>query len=356
MESLILFTAGDERRVTESQDNVLTPASAGSKTQSTNGISATVAPVVVNSTILYVQEKGARVRNLDYDLTAGISGKYTGSDLSIMAKHLTDGYTIVAMDYSLEPDGILWLVRSDGVLLGLTYLKQQKVWGWHHHVTKGKVESLTVISEAGRDAVYMVVNRTINGATVRYIERLEPRIVTSAADAFCVDAGLTYNGAPATTISGLDHLEGESVAVLADGNEVTGLTVTAGAITLPIAASIVHIGLAYTPVLETLDLDSGSRFNAVRGKEVSVSHVTLEVEDSRGGWVGPRPDADGDVEIMHEIKPRFDSDWYDAIALRTFKENIDIEPKWSSGGGIRIEQRSPLPMGIISITPRFDVG
>jgi hypothetical protein len=350
LDSLILLTSSAEWKVTEGQDQVLTPYTIGIKTQSFNGASW-VPPVIINNTAIYVQEKGGRIRDLGYQFSAD---KFEGNDLSLMSEHLFEGYQITEMAFSAEPYGILWCVRDDGVLLGLTYQREHQVWGWHQHALGGNVESVAVIGEDNRDALYMVVNRTIDGSTVRYIERMEIRDVSSATNAFCVDSGLTYDGAPATVISGLDHLEGEDVAVLADGNEVTGLIVTSGSITLPTAASVVHVGLLYTPAIELLDIDSPEQ-TTIKSKTVSVSQVTIEVESSRGGFVGPKLD-DGSTGQMLEIKPRFESDSYDAIDLRTHKEVINIDPQWVRGGGIRIEQRSPLPLAILSVIPRVDIG
>lgn len=349
LDSLILLTSGGEWKVTEGQDQVLTPFTIGVKSQSFNGASY-VPPVIINNTVLYIQEKGTRIRDLGYQFSAD---KFEGNDLSLMSEHLFEGHQIVDMAFSAEPYGILWCVRDDGILLGLTYQREQQVWGWHQHDLGGIVESVAVISEDNRDALYMIIQRTINSVAVRYIERMEIRDTSSAENAFCVDSGLSYNGTPVTEILDLDHLEGEDVAVLADGNEVTGLTVSGGAITLPRAASVVHTGLAYTPAIELLDIDSPGQ-TTIKGREVSVSQVIMEVENSRGGFIGPRLD-DGGTGQMLEIKPRFQSDGYDSIALKTFKQEINIDPQWQKGGGVRIEQRSPLPLAILSVIPRVDI-
>jgi len=429
LDALVLLTSGGEWLISEGQDKVLTPASVGARIQSYNG-SSWVPPAVINSTVLYVQEKGARIRDLGYEFS---SDKYTGNDLSLMSEQLFEGYTVEEMTYSDEPYGILWCVRDDGVLLGLTYQREHQVWGWHHHVTDGEFESITSISEDGRDAVYVIVKRTINGSTVRYVERMEPRFTSSPEDVFCVDSGLsldnpstitgatqanpvviTDNGHPysdgdlidirdivgmtelngnrykvagkttntyqltdeddvnidgtgftayvsggtsreaVTVISGLDHLEDELVAVVANGVEVTGLTVSSGAITLPRAASIIHVGLAYIPTMELLDIDVPSATETLKGLKISVSKVILEVEKSRGGWVGGKQ-FDGTYDMV-EIKPRFDSDGYGAIALKTFKEEVVIPPNWGVGGGVRIEQRSPFPLAVLSVIPDVTVG
>lgn len=349
LDAMILLTSGGEWRVTEGQDQVLTPSTVGIRIQSYNG-SSWVPPAVIDDTVVYVQEKGGRLRDIKYQFS---DDKYSGNDLSIMAEHLFEGFEVKEMAYAAEPYGILWVVRNDGVLLGLTYQREHQVWAWHHHTTDGLFESVTVISEDGRDATYVSIKRTVNGVTKRYIERLEPRIVSSAADVFCVDSGLSYNGVAITTVSGLDHLEGKDVVAVADGNVVTGLTVVSGSVTLPRAASKIHVGLPYTPVMELLDIDVPSTTDTLKGKHVSVSSVIIEVEKTRGGWVGPISD-DGTADMI-EIKPRFDSDGYGPLPLKTFKQEVTIQPGWNKGGGIRIEQRAPMPMAVLSVIPDVDV-
>ena len=353
--SLLLLTAGCEWKVTEGQEKVLTPSTMGVRPQSYNGASK-VPPVIINSTVVYVQEKGARIRDLAYEF---ISDNYTGNDLSLMALHLFEGFEIISMAYAAEPDGILYCIRDDGVLLGFTYQKEHKVWGWHQHSTPaaGKFEWVESVTEEDRDVIYAIIKRTINGVTKRYVERLETREQTNSEDCFYVDSGLSYNGSPVTVISGLDHLEGEEVIILADGNVVNGLTVSDGAITLLREASKVHVGLAYVPAIETLDIDIPSAQETLKSRSVSVSKVYIEVEKSRGGWIGPRSDVEsGYIPTEFEIKPRFDSDGYESIQLKTFKQEVIIDPLWAKGGGIRIEQRSPLPLSILSIIPDIDVG
>lgn len=353
LNALILLTSGAEWEVTEGSENVLTPATTGIKPQSYNGASI-VPPIIANSTVLFIQEKGAKVRDLSYEF---VSDNYTGNDLSLMSEHLFTDYELTAMSYAAEPYGIVWCVRDDGVLLGLTYQREHQVWGWHHHTTQGLFEDVATITEEKRDATYVIVKRNINGVDRRYVERLEKREQTTVEDCFYVDSGLSYDGVEVTSVSGLDHLEGETVSILADGNVVEDMVVTSGSITLPRAASKIHIGLPYVPVIETLDIDIPSAQDTLKSKSVSVSKVYIEVEKSRGGWVGPRVDVEsGYTSTMFEIKPRFDNDGYGSIALKTYKEEIVIDPMWSKGGGIRVEQRSPLPLSILSIIPDIAVG
>jgi len=350
LDALILLTSGGEWRVTEGQDEVLAPDTVGVRIQSYNGCNW-VPPVIVNDTVVFVQSSGARIRDLGYTFT---SDKYTGSDLSIMSEHLFEGYEIKEMTYTKEPYSIVWCVRDDGMLLGMTYQREQEVWGWHKHTTDGLFESAASITEDNKDSLYVIVNRTIDGNTVRYVERMDPREETNPEDCFYVDSGLSYNGTPVTTLSGLDHLEGEDVAVLADGNVVNGLTVTSGEITLPYAASVVHAGLAYTPELVTLAVDNPQE--AIKGSSFSVGKVKLIVDKSRGGWIGPVPRDADPVNDVTEIKPRFVADGYSTIALRSQEVEVNVKPSWNKRGQVRIQQRDPLPLGIVAIIPEIDIG
>lgn len=350
LDALVLLTSGGEWKVTEGQDQVLTPSTLGVRRQSQWGASW-CRPATVGDSVIFVQEKGTRVRDLTY---AFADGKYQGNELSVMAQHLLDGYDIEEMTYALEPYGILWCVRDDGTLLGMTYQREHEIWAWHQHTTDGTFESVASISEDGRDAVYVIVKRTINGTERRYVERMEPRYDDAPENVWCVDCGLQYEGAATTTITGLSHLEDADVVAVADGNVVENLTVSGGQIILPRAAEKVTVGLPYTCAIELLEMDVSSMQQSLRGREISVSKVTLEVDKSRGGWVGTRQE-DGSYSDMMEIKPRFDSDGYDPLQLKSFKQDVVIQPEWNTGGGLRIEQRTAMPLTILSVIPSVDI-
>jgi hypothetical protein len=200
-------------------------------------------PVVVNNNVIYAAARGGHLREMAFNWQAG--GYLTG-DLSLRAPHLVDGFDIVDMAFSKAPYPIVWMVSSSGKLLGLTYVPEQQIGAWHWHDTDGVFESICVVAEGNEDVLYALVRRTINGVQKRYIERMRPRAWATQADAFHVDAGLTYTGAPATVISGLGHLEGKTVSILADGAVHRQLVVTGGTITLDNAASKVHVGLPIT--------------------------------------------------------------------------------------------------------------
>jgi len=267
-----------------------------------------------------------------------------------MAKHLFSGHTIVDWAYAQNPDSIVWCVRSDGRLLGLTYNKAQDVWAWHQHVTKGKVKSVTSIPENGRSAVYVAVERNIDGADKVYIERLEPQFLEvrdTIEDAFYLDSALSYDGAPTDLLSGLDHLEGEVVSALCDGVVVKDLVVTLGQVQLPRQFSVIHIGIPYESRIKTLPIDIDSRS---RGKTKRISKVGVSVVSSRGMFYGQ------DLDRLEELKQREISDNYGAMEAKTGEYQASIDARWDRVLQLYFVQKDPLPMHIIGLSPEVVVG
>jgi len=188
--SLVVLTSGGEYSVTGDQNKVLTPGSFAMSSQGSNG-SSNVPPIAVANIALFIQEKGSVVRDLAYSFD--VDG-YQGSDLTILANHLFQQHSLVDWSFSIVPYSAAWCCREDGLLMVMTYLREQQVFAWAPQSGTGKFESTCSISEGSEDAVYFVVNRFINGQTVRYIERLSSRMFTDELDAFFVDSGLSYDG------------------------------------------------------------------------------------------------------------------------------------------------------------------
>lgn len=193
---LLVMTSGGEHEVQGNQDGALTPTTVNPRRISANGIGR-LRPLVVGNSVLYVQARGTIVRDLQQDAIQG----FTGNDLTIFASHLFDNFTLIDWAYQKIPHSIIWLVRSDGVLLGLTYIKEQAVWAWHRHDTDGFIENVCCVPEGNEDRLYLLVRRVINGATVRYVEELATRTFTDGADAFFVDCGLSYDGTNTSALS-----------------------------------------------------------------------------------------------------------------------------------------------------------
>lgn len=344
---MLLLTSDAEWRVSGGGDGAaITPSSILLKPQSYRG-AARVRPIVIGNTILYVQDKGSIVRDLAYKLE---TDGFTGDDLSVMSNHLFKGYQIVDWAYAQVPHSIVWAVRSDGVLLGLTYMREHEVWAWHRHDTAGAVESVCTVSEGAEDVLYAVISRTVNGTTRRYIERLHERNWRTAQDAFCVDSGLTYSGPPTSTISGLDHLEGETVSILAGGDVLPLQVVSAGTITLPRQYDLVHVGLPYICDLETMNIDMGmTQQGTVQARKKSVPRLVVRVEESREFEAGPSPD--------RLLKTKINLTHYDeAIALYTGDHELTLQAAWNSHGRVMIRQADPVPLTVLAIMPEVEIG
>lgn len=213
---LVLLTSSAEWVVTSINSDAITPTSFSVQPQSYVGAS-NVQPVIVNNNIIFAAARGGHMRELAYQWQN--SGYVTG-DISLRAPHLFDGFNILDMAYSKSLYPIVWAASSSGSLLGITYVPEQQLGPWHHHDSFTKagqslIESVAVVAEGSIDAVYCVINRVINGAQVRYIERMGSRLVTTLQDSFFVDAGVTYN--VPQTVTGVTQANPGVVTVAAHG-------------------------------------------------------------------------------------------------------------------------------------------
>lgn len=345
--NLVLLTSAAEWRVTSVNTDALTPSSVSVRPQSYIGAN-NAQPVIVNNNLIYAAERGGHVRELAYNWQA--NGYITG-DLSLRAPHLFDGLDVVDMAYAKAPQPICWFVSSDGRLLGLTYVPEQQVGAWHQHDTDGLFESICVVAEGNEDALYAVVQREIDGNTVRYVERMATRLFgEDQADAFFVDCGATYDGAPADQISGLDHLEGKTVSILADGAVHPQRVVTGGAITLDIEASKVQIGLPIEADLQTLPLAMGIDNGFGQGRFKNVNKAWLRVHRSSGIFIGPN------ANELTEAKQRTTEPYGSPPALKSEEIPVMLTPTWADSGQVYIRQSDPLPLTIVSLTLEVAIG
>lgn len=347
LDSLILLTSGQPWKIAPQNSDILTPTSALPKPVLGVGAS-NVQPIVTASSLIYVTSTGSRIAEMRYKWEAQ---NYTVGDASIMAPHLFKGYTLVDAAYSEEPHQIGWFVRSDGVLLGMTHVPEHEVLAWHRHTTTGGTfESVCAVKESTEFPLYVVVKRSVNGRDVRYIERLNTRRFTEAADAFIVDSGLTYDGAAVSSVSGLWHLEGKTVSVLADGATHPQQTVTNGAVSLEVSASVVHVGLPITADLQGLPigLEGASAFGQASLK--NLSEVYLRVNESGGIKAGPT------FAALREYPARSNEAYDTAPALRTGIVRIALDNRWAADAQICVRQSDPLPLTIAAMTLELAVG
>ncbi len=217
LDKLILLTTGGEWRTDGGQEDVLAPSTISFRPQSYNG-AAQIPALVIGNTALYVQNRGYVVRDISYSYE--VDG-YTGGDLTVFSSHLTEGKPIAAWSYQQTPFSVAWVVRQDGVLLALTYMREQQVIGWTPMEIDGFVESVCCVPEGDEDAVYISVRREVNGVQKRYVERMASRLITDIREARFLDSFLTFDGrgdgTKTMTATAATWLVGDSVTVTASG-------------------------------------------------------------------------------------------------------------------------------------------
>ena len=248
--------------------------------------------IPASKSTLYIGKNKKRLRefayNIDYD-------SFTSPDMSVLSEHLGFGNFEEAY-FQTYPNMVLWIRRGDGKLIGFTYYRAQEVLAWHQHAiagTNAKVKSLAVIPGVGdaSDTLYMIVERTINSVTKQYVEFMEEEYREADGhtkdDAFFLDSGLTYSGGSTTAITGLDHLEGETVTVLNNGAVESTKTVSSGAITLTNATTKCHVGLAYNSELESVNVEPKSQYGTTQGKRGRIDKCIFRVFETVGLKAGP---------------------------------------------------------------------
>jgi len=151
------------------------------------------APIDIGTEIVFIQGTGKKLRAMSYDFA---SDGYRGDDLIFLAEHMPN--TITELEYGYNPDSTVYAIDSSGDILTGVYEREQSVIGWSRYSTDGSYESIAVIPTSGDDHIYCIVNRTINGATKRYIERFENQDGTGILHGYS-DSYLTYDAGTAIT-------------------------------------------------------------------------------------------------------------------------------------------------------------
>lgn len=346
LSQMLVLTSSTEWRVTSVNSDAITPSNVQVRPQSYVGASS-AQPQVINNSVLYAAARGGHLQELGYSWQ--LNG-YTTGDLCIRSAHLFDGYDLIDLAYAKAPIPVLWATSTSGKLLSLTYLPEQQIGAWAQHDTDGRFLSCAVVAEGSEDVLYVVTGRTINGSYVQFIEQQATRRFLDQNDAFFVDCGLTYSGTATTAISGLSHLEGKTVAILADGAVHPPRTVVSGAVTLDNAASKVHIGLPITADLQTLPIAAQIDGAFGQGRLKNVNKVWLRVFKSSGIFVGPNP------ANLTEIKQRTVENYGTPPALKTQELSVMTTPAWQDGGQVLVRQTDPLPLTVVSLTAEVALG
>ena len=306
--------------------------------QETKYGSSTVTPITSGRAVIFNQRATKKLRQMIFDLN--VEG-FVAPDLTILAEDIT-GDGITHMAYQQEPDSVVWAVRDDGVLLGLTYQRDQQVVAWHQHPIGGTdvaVESVAVIPSADgkSDELWASIKRTIAGATVRTIEYLN--------DSIYVDSGLEYSGSATDTLSGLGHLEGQTVQVVGDGAVFPNQTVSGGSITLSGTVSTASVGLAYTTEIVTLAPELPQPDGSSFGKKKGWNRIILNLYQTLGISVNGK-----------QLVFRSGGDPMDS-APPVFTGQFDITNLgWKEDdSSITIKQEQPMGMTLISLTGELSV-
>ena len=455
--SLLVGTSGGEFVVRAGgADEPITPKNVQIKQQSAFG-SANVQPLQCGNAVLFLQRASRKIRELVYDFD---TDGYIAPDLSILAEHATEG-GVKEMAYGQEPDSVAWMVRNDGVLLGMTYRRDEQVVAWHRHVIGGVsgtatvtitdyanvavgstvelkksdgttvtftseavgasdpstalnwrpvtdnntsatklqtainahadftatvstnvvtiietaragtgyltvatsddtrlaatsqshalVESIATIPGTAEDEVWLIVNRTINGATKRYVEYLKSfDFGSDVEDAFFVDSGLTYSGTSASSLSGLSHLEAENISINGNGATHSKKAVSSGAVTLDRSVTKAHAGLPFNSTLQTMRVEAGATDGSAQGKIKRIDEVNLRLYRSVNALVGNA------LTNLDRIPFRSGADEMDEpIPLFTGDKEIDMPAGYDQDGYIYVRQDLPLPMTVIGIFARM---
>ena len=352
---LAVGTAGGEFVLTSTSDGPVTPTTTLIRKYSNYG-SAKLLPVQVADVTLFVQRGNRKLREFKFVGNVNVGG-YSAPDMTILAEHITEG-GIVDMAYQQEPDSVVWIVRDDGTLVGMTYRREEEVVAWHKHVIGGSfnggqavVESIaTLPTDTGEDELYMIVKRTINGQTMRYIEKMNVfNFGNDTTTAFFVDSGLSYSNSATTSLSGLSHLEGELVQVLANGAAHPDKTVSNSGIALDFSSTTAAVGYSYTSNMQTLRIESGSVDGTSQGKPKHIHAITVRLYETVGVEIG---NDSGEIDRI----PFRDSSMAmnQAVPLFTGDKDIEFAGGFDDDDRVYIKQEQPLPLTVLAFYPRMN--
>lgn len=333
--ALMALTFGGEFTIFGGQEKPITPTNIQVNPQSTFGC-ALVRPILIGNQLFYIQRDGKVLRAASYQLE---SDAYISPDISKLSKHLMTS-PIISIAYQQSPYSCIWMVRADGKAISITIDNEENVIAWAWHETDGLIESIACIPGSdGQDQLWAVVKRTINSVVKRYVERMDDTVHT--------DACLTGTSGTATTAwSGLAHLEGKTVKVVADGIPIKDCVVASGAITTEVAALSVEIGLAYTPTVSMLTPELPGPLGTSQGKAMRISKATAYLLETVGCHINGDP-----VEFRKLDTPvTLDS----PVPPFTGTHELSILG-WNKGAAkLTFEQRAPLPFHLLAVIRRFE--
>jgi hypothetical protein len=350
---ILLGTSGDEWSVNGSSGDEPINA-ANIKVQRQTGFgSKYLRAMLVNDVLLFFQRSGRKIRELTYSFE---KDGWVAPDLTVLAEQISEtGFEEMA--YQQQPDAVLWCVRNDGVLAGMSYEREQNVVAWHRHTTDGQFESVATIYglDNGDDEVWLLVKRQINGQSVRYVERFRPDFreaftFENKEDYWYLDCAARYEGTPANIITGLYHLEGKTVSVLADGSAQPDAVVTGGQIALSKPASKVLVGLPFESKVQPMKVEFQLQDGPTNSRRKKVYRACVSIYKSIAGevstngtrweWMYPR----NFTTRMDDSPEPFSGD-----------KEVVLTSEFSNDADVQIRQRLPYPLTIRAVVIKMDV-
>lgn len=337
---LIILTSGNEWIV--SGDKTITPTNCNLKTQTQRG-ALSCEPQFIGNRCVFVQERGGTVRDMGYSYE---SDNYTGQDLTLFVKTLVKGHVAVTSAYAQDPDSIIYYVRDDGQLNCLTYIPEQKVYGWSHFVTNGKYRYVESVAEGEQDTIYFIVDRVINNKSVKCIERSIPLYTEDNSDVF-LDCYVKVVNSIKTDYINAPHLVGQMVDIVVDGQQMPSRVVPpTGVIELDGKANVITVGLPYTTKIRVPSVEMQMQDGTLQGRVATVSRVVLRMYKSFGGKIGRTFDKMDDItlppnELFTGDKP---------VILPKMGIN------YSTDTSICIKHSDPFPFILLSITRIVEIG
>lgn len=337
---LIILTSGNEWIVRG--DKTITPTNCNLKTQTQRG-ALSCEPQFIGNRCVFVQERGGTVRDMGYSYE---SDNYTGQDLTLFVKTLVKGHVAVTSAYAQDPDSIIYYVRDDGQLNCLTYIPEQKVYGWSHFVTNGKYRYVESVAEGEQDTIYFVVDRVINNKNVKCIERSIPLYTEDNSDVF-LDCYVKVANSIKTDYINAPHLVGQMVDIVVDGQQMPSREVPpTGVIKLDGKANVITVGLPYTTKIKIPSVEQQINDGTLQGRVATVSRVVLRMYKSFSGKVGRTFDRMDDItlppnELFTGDKP---------VILPKMGIN------YSTDTSICIKHSDPFPFNLLSITRIVEIG
>lgn len=356
MNNLLALTSSAEWRISAGSADAVTPTNISAKPQSYVGAS-NVQPVVVNNTAIFCGARGGHLFELGYNWQAQ---GYAAGDLSLRNADLFEYKAVKDLAYAKAPYPIVWAISSDGSLLGMTYIPEQQIGAWHRHTTQnGSFESICTMAEyAEQDMPYLVVKRTLGGTQRRCIERLLWRKVSAEVEggqiqySHFLDCGISSDyGYPSGVITGLGHLEGETVHILADGIVEPPQVVSGGAVRVDRPVAVASVGLPIEARIRTLPVAIGGDASLGQGRVKNVNKVWLRVHRSSGIKAGQS------LSDLHEYRQRTTEVYGAPPNLVSDEIEIPVDADWVQGGGqVYVVQDQPLPLTVLGITAEVVFG